>query len=859
MACGLPALFWNAFPEMPRFFQVALNLPNAEDVYDYHLDQADQDIHLEIGALVLVPFGTQRVQGVIWQEIESPTVTSTRPIERILESHSVLTPWLLKLAQRLAEETLTPLGEWIGFLLPEGYKQRSDWLYGWKGVAAVVKLTPLQKQVVAAIQEKGTLRGSQLDRRFKHQDWRRALQPLIRKGYLEVQPLLVTPRVGTKRARVVSLALQPSEFDAFFERVAKRWGKLSLERRKKVLQFLAQEGTAVEIAWVFAECGANATDLKTLAKLGAIRLEERVQWRDPLASKPLISSPPFELTPEQAAAWEVILPALHRAWQGQATQPILLQGVTGSGKTEVYLRAVEETLKAGRQAVVLVPEISLTPQTIERFASRFVGSVGVYHSRLSFGERFDMWQRCRMGQLSVIVGARSALFMPFPKPGLVVVDECHDSSYYQDSSPNYHALPAAIAYMQIAGGACLFGSATPSIEQSYWVHQGLWQGITLTRRILSHAQSSKQPAPAQKPGSALQTGFAFDERQLSAVKIVDMRAELKQGNRSIFSRLLSERLHQVLAAGQQAILFLNRRGLATYVFCRDCGYVVKCPRCQIPLTAHSAEHTQKPTPLLCHHCGYRRMSPQRCPNCGSPHIRQMGIGTQRVEEEVRRVFPHARLLRWDADTTRQKGAHERILDRFSRHEADILIGTQMLAKGLDLPMVTLVGVILAEVGLYLPDFRAAERTFQLLTQVAGRAGRSTLGGEAILQTYQPDHYAIQAAALQDYELFYQQEIQRRQKIQYPPFAQIVRLEYRHLQAEAAQREAQRQYQELQSWLAQDQNAPLRISGPLPCYFTRLAGWYRWQILLIGEQPQQFLRHRTLRKGWRIEINPISLL
>lgn len=843
---------------MPRYFQVALNIPQATEVYDYHLPEADEDAVVEVGALVLVPFGSQRIQGVIWREVDAPSVPSTRPIERILENQSVLTPMLLRLAQRLAEDTLTPLGVWIGFLLPEGYKQRSDWLYRWKGDRAVMDWTPLQRQVVAVIQEKGALRGTQLDRRFSRRNWRKAIQPLIHKGFIEIEPYLVAPKTGAKRARVVSLCLRPSEFETFLKQHASKWGK-ALERRKKVLEFLVQEGKAVEIAWVYAECGATAADLRVLSDLGAICFGESLHWRNPLASKTAISYPPFELTVEQAAAWERILPALHRAWRGEASKPILLQGVTGSGKTELYLKAVDETLKAGRQAIVLVPEISLTPQTIERFAARFVGKVGIYHSRLSPGERYDMWQRCRQGQLSVIVGPRSALFMPFAKPGLVVVDECHDSSYYQDMRPNYHAIQAAIEYMQIAAGVSLFGSATPGIEQSYWARQGVWQGITLTKRILSPAQIAPQHVSTQITGSSLQLSSSLDERKLSAVKIVDMRAELKQGNRSIFSRLLSDQMHRVLAARQQAILFLNRRGLATYVFCRDCGAVVKCPRCQIPLTAHVAEQSAKSMPLLCHRCGYRRMSPQRCPACGSPHIRQMGIGTQRVEQEVRRIFPEARVLRWDADTTRQKGAHERILEQFSRHEADILIGTQMIAKGLDLPLVTLVGVILAEVGLNLPDFRAAERTFQLLTQVAGRAGRSNLGGEVIIQTYQPDHYAIQAAALQDYELFYQQEIRLRREIQYPPFAQIVRLEYRHLHSEQAQREAERQYQELEKCLAEEQITNLRISGPLPCYFARLRGWYRWQILLIGEQPQSFLRTQSLRKGWRIEVNPISLL
>ncbi len=849
---------------MLRYFQVALNLPQIGEVFDYHLPESLENCRLDVGALVLVPFASQRVQGVVWREVETPSIPSTRPIDQILDGQSVLSPLLLKLAQRLAEETLTPLGMWIGFLLPEGYKQRSDWIYRWRGQVGITNWTPLQTQIVAELQSHGALRGSQLDHRFTRRDWRKALQPLIRKGWIEVEPWLALPKVGVKRLKMVSLLLDPSRFDSFLDQHGQRWGK-ARERRKKVLEFLAEEGKAVEATWVYAECGANLADLKKLAELGAIRLEENIQWRDPLASRGVISYPPFELTSEQAAAWEIILASLHQAWQGEAQKPILLHGVTGSGKTELYLRAVEETLREGRQAIVLVPEISLTPQTIERFSARFLGKVGIYHSRLSLGERFDMWQRCRAGQLTVMVGPRSALFVPFAQPGLVVIDECHDPSYYQDAQPNYHAVQAAIAYMQIAGGVCLLGSATPTVEQSFWARAGLWQKITLTRRILPPVKSLVRNLPTNRTTNLVELSplkdieFDQDERQLSPVKIVDMRAELKQGNRSIFSRLLTEALQQVLASGQQAILFLNRRGLATYVFCRDCGYVVKCPRCHVPLTVHGNEPSAKPQGMLCHRCGYRRQSPQRCPQCGSAHIRQMGIGTQRVEEEVRRLFPSARLLRWDADTTKEKGAHERILDQFAQNQADILIGTQMLAKGLDIPSVTLVGVILAEVGLHLPDFRAAERTFQLLTQVAGRAGRSALGGKVIVQTYNPDHYAIEAAAQQNYELFYQREIQLRKEIQYPPFAEIVRLEFRHLIAAEAQREAERQYQELEKRLVQESITTLRLSGPLPCYYSKLGGWHRWQILIIGEQPQKFLSHQTLRRGWRIEINPINLL
>ncbi|MCS6907574.1 MAG: primosomal protein N' [Anaerolineales bacterium] len=843
---------------MPRFYQVVPSLPQVKEAYEYHLPEELEEQDLEVGSLVVVPFGHQLAQGVVLQGVKTPSIPATRPIHRILDPHSVLPAALLKLASRLAEEYLTPLGEWIAFLLPEEHKRRSDWLYRWKGAVEPGEWPSLQRRIVAAIQAKGALRGSQLDHRFPRIDWRRAIQPLVRRGIIEVEPLLLSPRVRQRRIKLASLSIPPSQVESFIEVHGSRWGR-ARERRRKVLEFLAKEGKPVEVAWVYAECGADWSDLKRLADSGAIRLDIGEQRSNPETTQSITSFPLLELTQEQSAAWEPIRTTLHQAWQGNRPKPILLHGVTGSGKTELYLRAVAETLAAGKQAIVLVPEISLTPQTVARFSARFREKVGVYHSRLSLRERSDIWQRCRKGCLSVIVGARSALFLPFDQPGLVVVDECHDPSYYQDSQPNYHTVQAALTYMEIAGGACLFGSATPAIEQSFWARQGLWQEITLSKRILHPAEGISPARWSAREAELSLTRSPADERGLSAVKIVDMRAELKAGNRSIFSRVLSEKLRQVLAAGEQAILFLNRRGSATYVFCRNCGYVVRCPQCKIPLAVHALEQSSKAAPMLCHRCGYRRLTPQRCPNCGSPHIRQMGIGTQRVEQEVRRLFPEARVLRWDADTTKHKGAHEQILRQFSLHQANVLIGTQMLSKGLDLPSVTLVGVILAEVGLNLPDFRAAERTFQLLTQVAGRAGRSALGGEVIIQTYEPEHYAIKAAASQDYECFYQKEIRLRKEIQYPPFAELVRLEYRHLRDEQAQTEAKRQYQELQARVDQENISNLRLAGPLPCYFSPLAGWYRWQILLIGEQPRNFLHTFSLRRGWRIEINPPSLL
>lgn len=548
-------------------------------------------------------------------------------------------------------------------------------------------------------------------------------------------------------------------------------------------------------------------------------------------------------------------------------RPILLHGVTGSGKTEIYLRAVAEVLQAGKQAIILVPEIALTPQTVRRFMGRFPGQVGLVHSQLSAGERYDTWRRARSGNLPVIIGPRSALFTPLPNLGLIILDECHNSSYYQSEAPSYNALDAAVLYARLAASVCLLGSATPDVISTYRAQQGDWRYLHLPDRILAHRDTVQaqverlaQHALTHSKGMAGASASRYrpleaaaDTIDLPPVQVIDMRQELRSGNRSIFSRDLQAGLKAVLERDQQAILFLNRLGMATYVFCRDCGYSLKCPRCDLPLIFHEAQHS-----LTCHHCGYQRKMPATCPECGSSRIRQYGTGTERVESEVVSQFPEARVLRWDYTTTRTKGAHEMILSHFSAHRADILVGTQMLAKGLDLPFVTLVGVVLADVGLNLPDYRAPERTFQVLTQVAGRAGRSPLGGQVILQTFQPDHYVIRAASAHNYRQFYQKELAYRQQLGFPPFANIVRLEYRHRDEERAERAAEALAGKIRSWMRAANSQATQMIGPAPCFFSRQDGAYRWQIILRGPAPQDLLREKAL-KDWRIEINPTSLL
>jgi primosomal protein N' (replication factor Y) len=455
----------------------------------------------------------------------------------------------------------------------------------------------------------------------------------------------------------------------------------------------------------------------------------------------------------------------------------------------------------------------------------------------------------------VIVGPRSALFAPLPNLGLIVMYECHESSYSQtDYEPRYHSVPVAIEYARLTKSLLLLGSATPEVGLMYHAVRDQWPMLKLPVRILAHRRTVERQVQAiGQPAATLLEEGETASLPLPPVEVIDMRRELAAGNRSIFSVELQRSLQHVLENHQQAILFLNRRGSATYVFCRSCGETLTCPRCDLPLTYHTGGRS-----LICHTCNYRRKLPNTCPQCGSDQIRQYGAGTEKVEALVNELFPQARVLRWDAETTRQKGAHDLLLSHFIHGRADILIGMQMLAKGLDLPLVTLVGVVLADVGLNLPDFRAGERTFQLLTQVAGRAGRSPLGGKVILQTFIPEHYAIQAAAKHDYRTFYQQELAHRRKMGYPPYSRLVRLEFRHAHSEDAQSAAMAMSNQLETWLEASGQPSTELIGPVPCFFARQNGLYRWQIILRGSQPAEILRGKPL-PGWRVEIDPVDLL
>lgn len=851
---------------MSVYAQVAVNVPRVSGVFDYHLP-AELAGQVTPGCLVLAPFGRQTVQGVVLRLVEHPQVLETRPILELFDREPVLTEQQIRFAELLSEETLAPLAACLFQFLPPGLGQQADTLYRLReGLQAKEEaLSPLQAKILARITERGALRGRQLEAAFPRRAWKEAARKLEKQGYLLSQPVLPLPTVRPKTARMVQLAVPPEEADRFLDRLGR--GE-SGARRWQVLEFLKNEPWPVLASWVCAASGANALDLARLAELGLISLSETEVWRDPLEQTEWTPQSPPVLTPDQEAVWERIRSFLGRAAEDRAVPPLLLHGVTGSGKTELYLRAIAETIAQGKQAIFMVPEIALTPQTVRRVLGRFPGRVGLVHSKLSIGERYDTWRRGRAGMLPVIVGPRSALFAPLSKPGLIILDECHDDSYYQgEIQPNYHAAEAALLYARQTGALVILGSATPPVSLLYRARLENWPVLTLPNRILAHREAVAHQM--SRLGRALPPLPASDGETatlpLPPVEVVDMREELKEGNRSIFSRSLQQKLSDVIASSQQAILFLNRRGRATYVFCRMCGYVLRCSRCDLPMTLHLDPDGSQSEVLLCHTCNSRRRSPKTCPQCGSSHIRQYGAGTEKVESEVQAMFPQARTLRWDAETTRQKGAHEIILSHFVNHRADVLIGTQMLAKGLDLPLVTLVGVVLADVGLNFPDYRAPERTFQLLTQVAGRAGRSPLGGQVVIQTFQPQAYPIQAASRHDYAGFYEQELEKRRQTGYPPFARLVRFEVRSPKAELAEEAVKRLAGRLSQWITQggfEETASL--IGPAPCFYQRIKGIYRWQVVLKSPDPLAILRGRDLPADselvtYRVEVAPPTLL
>ena len=541
--------------------------------------------------------------------------------------------------------------------------------------------------------------------------------------------------------------------------------------------------------------GLSIYKLNKLIEHGLIKSEEEIVFR--YNTREYNKYVQKNLTLEQSMAIKAI--------EESEENLILLKGVTGSGKTEVYMRIVEKTLKEGKSAIVLVPEIALTPQMIERFKGRFGSNVALFHSKLSDGERFDEWYRVKEGKASLIIGARSAIFLPAKNLGLIIIDEEHENTYKSDQNPKYQTKEVAEYIAKLKGCKVILGSATPTIESYYRAISGEMKLVELNCRV--------------------------DNRPMPEMTLVDMREELRSGNKSIFSRRLYVSMKEKLEKGEQIILFLNRRGFSTFVSCRSCGYVFQCEDCDISMTYHKNGF------LVCHYCGKTKQQPNLCPKCGSKYVKFFGAGTERVEEEVRRYFKNAKILRMDVDTTRAKDSHEKIYNAFKAREADILIGTQMVSKGLDFPNVTLVGILAADMSLNIPDYRAAERSFQIITQVAGRAGRGDKEGEVIVQTYTPEHYSLQYAKKYNYEDFYEKEFTIRAMMGYPPFGRILLING----TGKNENELKNQMIYLGKRVKEkaEEFGGLEVLGPTPCIIYRIKENYRWQIIVKGEFSSKF--------------------
>lgn len=698
---------------MQKVAKVIVDVPTMQTDQPFtYLVPENLNEQLAVGMRVEVPFGNgnRHVQGFVLAiepmaaTVLDETNVQLKELVAVLDLKPVLNTEMLALADYMKEKTFAFKITCLQTMLPS--VMRADYQ---KYIYLTDELSEeLQDQLFYGLEEISW-----------DQAQERGLLPqlmALRKQQKVDIRYEVTTRNKVKMVRFIQAA---KEFEQLEEiRLGLRKGA---KKKEQLLYYLQRLGTEkVTAVKEMKELGFSTALLNEAAKNGWLTFIEKEAYRDPFANQTFEKTTALSLNAEQQVAVETILQSV----QEQQSQTYLLEGITGSGKTEVYLQVIAEVLNQGKTAIMLVPEISLTPQMVQRFKSRFGEHVAVMHSGLSQGEKYDEWRKIERGEAEVVVGARSAIFAPIENIGVIIIDEEHEASYKQEETPRYHARDLAIWRSEYHHCPVVLGSATPSLESRARAQKNVYQRLRLTQR-------------------------ANQAATLPTIDVVDMRQEVENGNVSSFSMSLQEKLQERLEKNEQSVLLLNRRGYSSFVMCRDCGYVLPCPNCDISLTLHMDSKTMK-----CHYCGHEERIPYRCPNCGQDKIRYYGTGTQKVEEELQTLLPDSRILRMDVDTTRRKGAHEKILRTFGEGQADILLGTQMIAKGLDFPNVTLVGVLNADTALNLPDFRSSERTFQLLTQVSGRAGRAEKPGEVIIQSFNPEHYAIQLAKAQDLSLIH---------------------------------------------------------------------------------------------------------
>ena len=646
-----------------------------------------------------------------------------------------------------------------------------------------------------------------------------------------LKAVMPSGKLKIKTKRVVDLAQSKDKSRDKIEEL-----KSKAPKQAAVLEYLVQHEPNLITTKLAEEVDTYAGTIRRLADKELVVYREQEIRRNPYQDLEFNQTSDLDLTSEQEEALESILKGVNN----QGSQTFLLKGVTGSGKTEVYLQALAQVLAKGQGAIVLVPEISLTPQTIARFKGRFQNQVAVLHSQLSAGERFDEWRRLKKGEAKIAIGARSAIFAPLSDLGLIIIDEEHETTYKQDDHPKYHAREAAVYRANLNDAVTILGTATPSLEAYHRTQKGDYKLLELNNRI--------------------------DNRPMPEVEVVDMREELSSGNRSMFSELLQEEITTRLEEEEQSIVFLNRRGFSTFVQCRKCGHVMRCNDCDVSLTYHS-----DPPLLHCHYCDHQEDVPKTCPNCDSKYIKYFGIGTQKVEEELNELFPEANIKRMDVDTTKKKGAYRRILSDFKEHKIDILIGTQMVAKGHDFPNVTLVGVITADTALNFPDFRSSERTFQLLTQVAGRTGRGDKGGEVVVQSYTPEHYSIQFAKKHDYDSFYEKEIASRKATSYPPFSQLINFLVRSEDEDKVIKAAHKLGELVRGKIELLADAEIQVLGPVKAPLAKIQGKFRWQLIIKGSDLDELreisdyavteLRSSSISENVKVsvDVDPLRML
>ncbi|MFA9557403.1 primosomal protein N' [Evansella sp. AB-rgal1] len=696
-------------------------------LFDYLVPMDFQEL-VTPGMRVVVPFGPRKVQGFVI-EVTKDSEYSTKKlkyVEEFIDMEAPLTKELLSLSSWLKENTLSFHIAVLKVMLP-----------------AAMRAKYKKKLVVNREKDLGGLLPSTINKWFPDedsaQDWEELLKRVSEEEKkdilhaLKTKELLIKPVVGTRETKKLLTVVKPLvseegmiDFRSHLQANAKK--------QRDVLDYFIHHKEEIPIVELSEKINVSRNSITSLVDKGILHQEEMEIRRDPYAGREFQKTNPLPLMPEQEKA---IKPILHSI-ETVEHRTFLLRGVTGSGKTEVYLQAIDKVLSKGKEAIMLVPEISLTPQMVTRFKERFGSEVAVLHSALSTGEKYDEWRRIRDKKVKVAVGARSAIFAPFENIGMIIIDEEHETSYKQEEAPRYHARDVAIQRGEYYQCPVILGSATPSLESYARGKKGVYELITMEHRV--------------------------NNVKLPEVTIMDMREELRKGNRSMFSESLIEAMKLRLERKEQIVLFLNRRGYSTFILCRDCGYVAECPHCDISLTYHRTNQS-----LQCHYCGHTETIPSRCPSCEGDSIRFFGSGTQKVEEELKKIFAEIRIIRMDVDTTRKKGSHEELLSKFGRGEGDVLLGTQMIAKGLDFPNITLVGILAADAMLHIPDFRSAERSFQLLTQVSGRAGRHDKEGEVIVQTYTPDHYSILDVKEHDFVSFFQKEMLLRKQAGYPPY------------------------------------------------------------------------------------------